>query len=452
MPPHTVDSPTQEPPSGGTVAAKSKKQKRDARKQLDARKPRLAALDGFRFIAAMMVVVYHYAGYGGGVAAGAWGGERTVVLFPKLSWIAAYGWTGVELFFLISGFVICMSCWGRNLGDFFRSRVMRLFPAYWVAVLGTAAVLTAWPSVRGAPSYSDILSNLTMLHQPLGIRHVDGVYWTLWTELRFYLLFAIVVWKGVTYQRTVLFCALWTVAAVLTKASDSELLDAVVQPKYAPFFIGGVALFLVYRFGPNLLLWGIVGFSWLLAQHEIVVELPREVDGNHGHLSSTICIALITGFYLLMSLLALGKLNWVTWRGFTTLGALTYPLYLLHENIGWTMIHRLHAAKVAPYTILAVVIGAMLVASWLLHRLVERPLAPWLGRQLAVGLAQMRDPIDLRARKPATPPKDRGNPDGPTASEPAAVEPVTPTPTRPIAQVPPQASGPNPWRPYSPEA
>jgi peptidoglycan/LPS O-acetylase OafA/YrhL len=402
-----------------------------------------------------MVVAYHYAGYAGGVSSGAWGGDRTVVLFPKLSWIAAYGWTGVELFFLISGFVICMSCWGRNLGDFFRSRVMRLYPAYWVAVSATALVLVAWPTVRESPPYSDVFANLTMLHQPMGIGHVDGVYWTLWTELRFYLLFAIVVWRGVTYHRTVLFCALWSVAAVFARGADNDFLKEVVEPHYAPFFIGGVALFLVYRFGPNLLLWGIVGFSWLLAQHEIVAEIPHEVDANHAHLSRAICVGLISVFYILMALLALGRLNWVTWRGFTILGALTYPLYLLHENIGWTMIYRLHERKIAPYVILAVVFATMLVASWLLHRLVERPLAPWLGRQITVGLAQMRNPIDLRARQ-APVPAGTGAAAGPTEPTPtptvAEAVPVAPVPAVAAEQVPPQADGHAPWTTYTPKS
>jgi peptidoglycan/LPS O-acetylase OafA/YrhL len=43
--------------------------------------------------------------------------------------VAHQGWTGVYLFFLISGFVICMSAWGRSVGQFAASRITRLFPA-----------------------------------------------------------------------------------------------------------------------------------------------------------------------------------------------------------------------------------------------------------------------------------------------------------------------------------
>ncbi|MFE5329392.1 acyltransferase family protein [Embleya sp. NPDC056575] len=354
---------------------------------------RLAALDGLRFLAALMVVLYHYAGYAGGIGNGAWNGKSTAVLFPTVSGIAAYGWLGVELFFLISGFVICMSSWGRTLGDFFRSRVVRLYPAYWAAVLATAVVLRLWPTVRGAPRPGDVLTNLTMLHEALGVRHVDGVYWTLWAELRFYLLFALVVGfgRGVTYRRTVLFCVTWTVAAVAVTSTGDELLESVVQPRFAPFFIGGVALYLVRRFGPDPLLWGIVGMSWLLALHSTAAEIPRQVDANHPHLSATICMGVVTAFHAVMIALALGLLDRITWSGLTTLGALTYPLYLLHENIGWTLIHSLDRPGRSAFVVLGAVTLGMIVAAWLLHRMIERPLARILNRALVRGIARMRE-------------------------------------------------------------
>ncbi|WSY39847.1 acyltransferase [Embleya sp. NBC_00888] len=357
--------------------------------------PRLAALDGLRFVAAGMVVLYHYAGYAGyagGVETGAWDGKSTAVLFPTFSGWAAYGWLGVELFFLISGFVICMSSWGRTLGDFFRSRVVRLYPAYWAAILLTAAILYLWPTVRNPPTSSDLLTNLTMLHEALGVRHVDGVYWTLWAELRFYLLFALVVGPGITYRRTVLFCVVWTAAAVTVAGTHDELLETVVQPRYAPFFIGGVALHLVRRFGPDPLLWGIVGMSWLLAQNAIVAEVPRQVDANHPHLSATLCVGIVTGFYAVMIVLALGGLDRVSWRGLTTLGAVTYPLYLLHENIGWTLIHALYRPDRSALAVLVAVTLTMTAAAWLLHHAVERPLAKTLNTSLARGLTRLRDP------------------------------------------------------------
>lgn len=67
-----------------------------------------------------MVCFYHYAGKNGEVAQ-SWH-QSPGQKFPTLSQFATYGSLGVQFFFLISGFVICMSSWGRSTGDFFRSR------------------------------------------------------------------------------------------------------------------------------------------------------------------------------------------------------------------------------------------------------------------------------------------------------------------------------------------
>lgn len=89
---------------------------------------RLYALDAVRITAALVVVLYHYVALGT-----AWGLSGTQHLFPALRPFALYGWLGVEIFFIVSGFVICMSAWGRTVGDFATSRISRLFPAYWAA-------------------------------------------------------------------------------------------------------------------------------------------------------------------------------------------------------------------------------------------------------------------------------------------------------------------------------
>src|SRR3954449_2116977 len=79
-------------------------------------RPRLAALDGLRFVAALAVALTHYVGLGGH-----WWHADTKILFPHIQFPASYGFFGVELFFLISGFVICMSSWARPLSTFFVS-------------------------------------------------------------------------------------------------------------------------------------------------------------------------------------------------------------------------------------------------------------------------------------------------------------------------------------------
>ncbi|GII20568.1 acyltransferase family protein [Planosporangium mesophilum] len=348
------------------------------------RSRRLAPLDGLRLVAALTVVFYHYIGQG----TRAWGGH-TSYLFPNAHPIVSYGWTGVQLFFIISGFVICMSGWGRSLGDFVVSRVVRLYPAYIAGVLITAAVITALPLVTEVPKPGRILVNLTMLQEPLGVRHIDSVYWTLWAEIRFYLLFSLVVWRGLTYRRTVLFCVLGTVAAAVARGTDNPVVRMMVQPENLSFFIGGVTIYLMYRFRPTALLWAVLAGCYLLGHLRLSNKLADMTEATGAHGSPWVVGGLLLTFYLLILGVAFGGFAWANWGWLTTAGALTYPLYLLHEYIGWTLIKRFQQALPHEVLLLAVVTG-MLVLSWLVHRFVERPLAPRLKRWLTVVLASLR--------------------------------------------------------------
>ncbi|TVL90175.1 acyltransferase [Streptomyces sp. SAJ15] len=355
-----------------------------ARDKQGAPPARLRALDGLRLLAALMVAAYHYGGRGGEISH-AWGSSPREQ-FPTASSLFAYGCLGVQIFFVISGFVICMSGWGRPLRSFFASRVSRLFPAYWAAILIVTAVF-ALPAVAYATvSASDTLVNLTMLQQPLGADRVLGVCWTLWAELRFYALFALfVVLPGASRHRVVLFCAVWTLAAAMADAADQPLLDVVLMPEYAPYFIGGIGLYLVHRFGHSVLAWGIVATSFLLGQHYAVAELWHAPNPNFFSYREPLgIIAVVAVGYLAVALIAMGRLAWANWRWLTVAGALTYPFYLVHEHLGWVTVELLHRELgVDSHATFALTIALMLCLAWLLYRFVEQPLTPLLKRSLA---------------------------------------------------------------------
>ncbi|MCC3769790.1 acyltransferase [Streptomyces sp. UNOC14_S4] len=342
--------------------------------------PRLYVLDGLRILAALMVVMFHYVALRGG-----WGRDAREI-FPNAHAVAQYGWTGVEVFFLISGFVICMSTWGRTLGDFVVSRASRIYPAYWVAVLVTAAVVTLWPQVRQVQNWDVVLTNLTMLQTGMGVWDVDGVYWTLFIELKFYVLFAIVVATGVTYRKCVLFCGIWTVAGITAMSTDNKILEMWAMPLYAPYFVAGIAFYLMYRFKPTGLLWGIVAMSLLLALHHV----PRRVADNSTHTVSTWPASLIIVVaFVLMGLIAVGAFDRIQWRWLSTAGALTYPVYLIHQYIGMTVIYALRD-RVPAHVLVPGLVVVMLGAAWLLHRYVERPLGKRLRKALLKGMDEMR--------------------------------------------------------------
>ncbi|MER7879227.1 acyltransferase [Streptomyces solisilvae] len=344
---------------------------------------RLRALDGLRLLAAIMVAAYHYGGRDGEITQ-AWGSSPRTQ-FPTLSSYFAYGCLGVQIFFVISGFVICMSGWGRPLRSFFASRVSRLYPAYWVAIiLVTGVFALPWVAYK-AVSPSDALVNLTMLQQPLGVDRVLGVCWTLWAELRFYALFALfVVLPGATRHRVVLFCAVWTLGSAFAEASDLPLLDVVLMPEYSSYFIGGMGIYLLHRFGHDALAWGIIGISFLIGQHYAIRELwhPANVDA-FSYRSATGIIAVVAFGYAAVTLIALGKLNWANWRWLTVAGALTYPFYLVHEHLGWVAVWAFHQKLGIPsYGTFALTVLVMLGLAWVLYRYVEQRLTPMIKRSL----------------------------------------------------------------------
>ncbi|MFD8514997.1 acyltransferase family protein [Streptomyces antimycoticus] len=344
---------------------------------------RLRALDGLRLLAALMVAAYHYGGRDGEIAQ-AWGSSPRAQ-FPTLSSTFAYGCLGVQIFFVISGFVICMSGWGRPLRSFFASRVSRLYPAYWVAIiLVTAVFALPWVTYQ-AVSPSDALVNLTMLQQPLGVDRVLGVCWTLWAELRFYALFALfVVLPGATRHRVVLFCAVWTLGSAFAEAANLPLLDVVLMPEYSSYFIGGVGIYLLHRFGHDALSWGIIGISFLIGQHYAIRGLwhPANIDA-FSYRSAVGIIGVVAFGYVAVTLIALSKLNWANWRWLTVAGALTYPFYLVHEHLGWVVVWVLHQKLGIPsYGTFALTVLVMLGLAWLLYRFVEQKLTPVIKRSL----------------------------------------------------------------------
>ncbi|MFD0504798.1 acyltransferase family protein [Streptomyces chiangmaiensis] len=331
-----------------------------------------------------MVCFYHYAGKNGDVVQ-SWH-QSPATKFPTLSQFATYGSLGVQFFFLISGFVICMSSWGRSMGDFFRSRVARLYPAYWVAIVLVTAASIILPVVVEPLRSDEILVNLTMLQQPMGVPRVLGVDWTLWVELRFYAMFALfVVWRGVTYRRVVLFCCLWTLAGVFARVADNPLTDELVMRDHAPYFIGGLAFYLIHRYGNDLLLWGIVVMSFLLGQRYSVTALWHPGPQGAFHRNPHVIQLIVLVAFVAVAAVALGWTSRANWRWLTVAGALTYPFYLVHEHLGWFVIRGLYRGLgLNPMLTFGTTILIMLGLAWLLHRFVEKPFGPRLKRALVV--------------------------------------------------------------------
>ncbi|MFG2621319.1 acyltransferase family protein [Streptomyces sp. NPDC048507] len=356
---------------------------------------RLAAIDALRLLAALAVAAYHYVGT---PTPRFWGDTHDLPqAAPLLHAVSGYGWLGVEAFFLISGFVICMSCWDRTPARFAVSRIARLFPLYWAVVLlvvamGTVTVLIGQRS--GAPTdLRTTLGNLTMIPGPLGVDFTAGVAWTLWVEARFYLLMGALLLIGLTYLRVVAFGFLWLLLASIGRELDSAVLDELLLSQYVGLFVAGIACYLMHRFGPNPLLWLLTGFAWCYT-----LTVLQDRVATHPTSGWPVSAAVLTGFLALLLLAGLSRMRHLRWRVLIYAGALTYPFYLVHQSVGIPVARGVLKAVPDLGLLPSISVGLLfsLLLAAVLNRYVDRRLGPLLRRHLTTAL----DPAPAAARRP----------------------------------------------------
>ena len=183
---------------------------------------RIPGLDVLRGLAAAAVLAFHYTSRFG-----------TIFGHPTAPWILLpWGQHGVEVFFVISGFAIELSLESSSTArDFLVSRALRLYPTFWAALAVTFTVVGVFGLPERAASPLDALLNLSMIPASLGAKVVDGVYWTLERELRFYGLILLLLVLGL--RRYTVPALLITVAVQTVDAASpivphwiSDLLNA----------------------------------------------------------------------------------------------------------------------------------------------------------------------------------------------------------------------------------
>jgi len=353
---------------------------------------RLEQLDGLRAVAALSVVGFHFTTRY----------DAALVHAQPLPFGLPFGHLGVALFFVISGFVILMTIdRARSPSDFVFARASRLFPTYWVAVLLTAFMLRAVEMPGYQRSLPDIAVNLTMVQEYVGIASIDGAYWSLGVELMFYA-WMLVLWRTGALRRPAVpiaaACAISLVAGLSAQAGLRwpSALQTLVMIEWAPWFALGMTLYAHYgrRMSGRLAL-GLAA----LAVTAIAVR---------GPLADAV-VALGAG--LLVHGAARGRLPLLGSRALVALGRVSYPLYLLHQALGWWVIVSLQQAGVGPATSIAIALALAIGAAFVLNRAVEAPamaaLRAWRIRRWEARAARRGGP---GAASPAT---DRGS--GPRA-------------------------------------
>ena len=325
---------------------------------------RVNEIDLLRFIAALAVVFYHYSFRG--YAADA----MSVMPYSLLAPAAKYGYLGVELFFMISGFVILMTAANGCLRGFVISRIVRLYPAFWACCTITFAATILIGAPRYSATITQYLVNMTMLSGFVGVPAIDDVYWSLFIELRFYALIAIILMLGKINQAQT-FIVLWLIAALFMELYPIGKLQSILITNYAAFFIAGSACFLIWSKGFSLSRAAIILASWGLAVSQSLGHLQSFENHYNTVMNSDVVVGIITTFFVVMIMVSLRLTGWVGRTRWLWAGAVTYPLYLLHQNIGFMVFNQAYPTVSAHLLFWTAVITSILSA-YAVHILIEK--------------------------------------------------------------------------------
>lgn len=354
--------------------------------------PRYRGLDLLRALAITWVFAYHYRVF--------------VAPTPSLGLFAELGWVGVDLFFVLSGYLIGQQLMagaarGRTVDvpAFWARRALRTWPAFWVVL----AAYLLWPDDLGGRTPPPAWRFLSFT-QNLGLQPGTAFShaWSLCIEEQFYLLLplaALGLWRpGMSPWRG------WTALAMLVAACTAARVlqwqaiggtAGIGGPAYMTAiyyhsacrideFAPGLAVALLrnghpgtwqrlMRHGQGLMLTGLLAVAAMLW-----LALHRD-DETRPLLAATMSLVgwplLATAFALLVAaaLSPHSTLDRLEVPGAATLALWSYPLYLSHKPIAHLLRTTLKPLALSPLAQMAVITLACLLGAWLLHRLVEAP-------------------------------------------------------------------------------
>ena len=312
------------------------------------RKLPIAGLDIIRFFAAFLVMAYHLAFWSWAVPYEATASSIThgSPAFPSLTWLSWFGGVGVDIFFVLSGFVILYSA-GRDSRSFARSRVLRLVPGALLSASLTAVTLLA---INTIPAGSVVTRYLrSIFFSPYG-PWIDGAYWTLGIEIVFYAtIFVLLKTASVERLRLVLYpigivsSAFWLISALFG-------LNGYIDATFGPAVVRTLQLLLVYH--GNLFTIGGLLWASLLGQRK-AADLPvialcvgtamlhiandKAWEAEVAH--STVAVPILIWATCLVAIVLSVRFNdqisrVIPGRFARNIGIATYPLYLINDLIG----------------------------------------------------------------------------------------------------------------------
>lgn len=318
-------------------------------------------IDGFRALAILVVMGFHY----------------TVRWTPPQNGADLYGYGqaypgwlelgrfGVDVFFVISGFVIAMTvsrC--ATAAEFGWRRLARLYPAYVACATITFVVMAAVGPAVFKVSAADWLANFTMAAPLAGHAYVDGAYWSLLVEVKFYA--AVAVSFLVLRQRFWIGLAGLAVVGAAVARSRSVWAEAWLIAPYMPLFLLGMAGWLwieAGRRGAAAACLATAAVTYAATSSYLVGGLFAPALRMWGH------VAILGPSLVMLGLLSLRPLD-LGPLGY--LGRCSYSLYLLHQKIGVTVIGLL--TPFAPDAVaMAGAAGVCVAGAVAMYELVEKP-------------------------------------------------------------------------------
>jgi peptidoglycan/LPS O-acetylase OafA/YrhL len=350
---------------------------------------RIEAIDSWRAIAILAVMAFHYLVRFAppAQAEDAYGFDYA---YPQLLELGRYG---VQVFFVISGMVITMTLLrSRNALDFAFRRFARLYPAFVVCMTFSFAFVALFGPAYFRVGASDYLGNLTLLADRFGFNFVDGAYWSLAVEVEFYA-YAAAAWLLLGERFWLGLIGLGLLGAMAARI-DQHNADLILLARHMPYFLAGIAAWFVLKEQRR------AAGAWLaftaaalyLAQIDTLTLL-----GQPSQLCAVaVAVSVATLVVSVATDLSHPALAWI--------GRISYPLYLIHQNVGVSIIQHLKAF--APdWMAVGAAFGASVLLAWACHRWVEQPTAArlsalWARRAL---LAQRAPVLARRRDTPAAP-------------------------------------------------
>ncbi len=373
---------------------------------------RLPGLDLLRAIAIVWVMLFHSFLVGG--------------LGPDLAWLSRYGWMGVDIFFVLSGFLI-----GRQVltplaqgsdfsfGAFYSRRAYRIVPAFAVVL----AVYVAFPALREAPGMAPWWQFATFTMNLLvdyGTQQAFSHAWSLCVEEHFYLVFPALAWwltRRPSVAKFASVCVALVLAGIALRGAvwlhDSALAPPrnwFVEDLYYPSWnrldglLAGVVLAAVAAFRParwarmlahgnTFLLLGVVGMA-------LAFWLFRE---RTGLLGNTIGWPLLSAALACLVVAGAGTSSWIGRRSLPGAGwiaATSYSLYLSHKLVFVAVDRGLGDwLQGRGMLVLLVYAGATALAGAALHYAVERPFLRLRERRRSRAMAA--EPIPATSAEPS---------------------------------------------------